>query len=149
MSKESNLKKYLDSLDVKYVSYLLDTDYNSLTTDLQTNNICQASILNLDNKYAILLQVHAEPINLEHIKMLSGVRSAHIVSEEEYHKSFPDIEYGALSLLGSINNLRVYCSRKLFKQKDICFNIDSDNEIIKIPMDEFIRRTTTIIGSFD
>jgi prolyl-tRNA editing enzyme YbaK/EbsC (Cys-tRNA(Pro) deacylase) len=146
MSKESNLKNYLDSWDVKYISYSMNPD---LEKNFQANEICKTLIVKMDDKYAILLMADSESINLEHIRMLSGARSIRIVGEDEYHQSFPDTEYGALSLLGSINNVRVYCSRKLFKQPDIYFNIDSDHEIIKIPMDEFIRRTTTIIGSFD
>ncbi len=149
MSKESSLKKYLNSWDVKYISCSKNPGQDSEKKDCGTSEICKTSILNLDNKYAILLLADSESINLEHIKMLSGVRSVRIVSEDEYHKSFPDIEYSVLSLLDSINNVRVYCSRKLFKQPDICFNIDNNTEIIKIPMDEFIRRTTTTVGSFD
>ena len=146
MSKVSNLKNYLDSWDVKYISYSMNPEQEN---NFQENEICKALIVKMDDKYAILLMADSESLKLEHFSILSGARSLRIVSEDEYHQSFPDIEYGALSLLGSINNLRVYCSRKLFKQTDIYFNIDSDHEIIKIPMDEFIRRTTTIIGSFD
>ncbi|MBD3289590.1 hypothetical protein GF337_12365 [candidate division KSB1 bacterium] len=145
----SNFKKYLDSLDMNYVTYPADMDRELLWHDSRSNeNICKASIINVDNHYAILLLAESEEINLDHIKALSGADSVRLVSEAEYQQLFPEIEYGVLSLLGTISNIRVYCSRKVFQQPDMYFNMDRDNEIIKIPTDEFTRRTITIVGSF-
>ena len=141
-------KKYLDSLDLNYITYPAGVSGDILSQNLQSNKMCKASIINVDNQYAILLLAESEMINLEHIKLLSGANSVRLVSEDEYHQSFPEIEYGVLSLLGTASNVRVYCSRKIFQQPDIYFNVDSDNEIIKIPTDEFTRRTITIVGSF-
>ena len=143
MAFSTNLREYLHKINVKYMIFPPppDCDASQVQTDFDrtVGEIAMAFIFNADKSYEMLALSASENVDMEQLRSAVGVDSARLAHERECKKLFPECDISAIPILGNYFNMRVYCSTRLLQQRSVSFNAGSHDEIIKIPIEDFIK----------
>ena len=152
MSVSAKLENYLHERSVDYVtiphSALSDSHELVKRERLITSNIARAVIVNIDGQYAMVVCNNMEKIDFDRMKNLLGAKTIRFVTEKECEKLFPDCEKGAIPILGNLFDMQVYCSMIFLNQKKVFFKAGTQEETIRLSIDDFIRLAKPIVGSF-
>ncbi len=102
----------------------------------------------IDGQYALIVLKKSEHIDIKRMKCMLHVDRIDIVQEDECQVLFPKCDATALPALGTLVDIPVYCSNTVLEKKEICFNTGTHDNVIKVPVDEFVELEHPTIGNF-
>ena len=137
------LKEFLDQNRVKYVSLRHSTSYTAqeiaASAHVKGRNMAKTVVVKLGGKLALAVLPAKYHVSLEKLKAASGAGSAELATEEEFIKTFPGCETGAMPPFGNLYGLPVYVDETLSRDEEITFNAGSHTELIQMAYKDFAR----------
>jgi Ala-tRNA(Pro) deacylase len=146
------LKDYLDKNRVTYVSIRHSTAYTAsavaASAHVKGKNLAKTVIVKLDGKLTMAVLPAKYRVDLEALRAASLSGSAELATEEEFAKTFPTCEEGAMPPFGNLYGVPVYVDRTLAEDEEIAFNACSHSELIQLPYETFARLVKPKVASF-
>ena len=137
------LKEFLDSNNVKYVSVTHSTAYTAqeiaALTHTKGRDMAKTVIVKLGDSLAMAVLPASFRADLEHLKEGIGVETISLATESEFRARFPGCETGAMPPFGNLYGMPVFVDESLTKEKEIAFNAGSHNELIRLAYGDFER----------
>ena len=87
-------------------------------------------------------------IVLQDLREATGAEQVKFASEEEFKKTFPDCETGAMPPFGNLYGMAVYAAAALAENEAIAFNAGSHTEVIKLAYKDFERLVKPKVARF-
>jgi Ala-tRNA(Pro) deacylase len=147
-----NLKEFLDQNRVKYVVLRHSTAYTAqeiaASAHVKGRNMAKTVVVKLSGKLALVVLPAKYHISLEKLKAAAGAGSAELATEEEFTKTFPGCETGAMPPFGNLYGLPVYVDETLSRDEEIAFNAGSHTELIQMAYTDFARLAGAKIARF-
>jgi Ala-tRNA(Pro) deacylase len=139
----AKLKEFLDQNRVKYVSLRHSTAYTAqeiaASAHVKGRNMAKTVVVKLSGKLALAVLPAKYHVILEKLKAEAGAGSAELATEEEFVKTFPGCETGAMPPFGNLYGLPVYVDETLTRDEEIAFNAGSHTELIQLAYADFAR----------
>jgi Ala-tRNA(Pro) deacylase len=146
------LKEFLDQNRVKYVSLRHSTAYTAqeiaASAHVKGRNMAKTVVVKLGGKLALAVLPAKYHVSLEKLKAAAGAGSAELATEEEFIKSFPGCETGAMPPFGNLYGLPVYVDEALTRDEQIDFNACSHTELLQMAYADFERLVKPKVASF-
>jgi Ala-tRNA(Pro) deacylase len=137
------LKEFLDQNRVKYVSLRHSTAYTAqeiaASAHVKGRNMAKTVVVKLSGKLALAVLPAKYHISLEKLQAAAGAGEAELATEEEFTKTFPGCETGAMPPFGNLYGLPVYVDETLSRDEQIAFNAGSHTELIQMAYADFAR----------
>ncbi len=137
------LKEYLDSNNVKYVSITHSTAYTAqeiaALTHTKGRDLAKTVIVKVDEKLAMAVLPASFHVDMNMLKEAVGAGSVMLAAELEFRARFPGCETGAMPPFGNLYDMPVYVDERLTKDSEIAFNAGSHNELMRLSFDDFNR----------
>jgi len=137
------LREFLDSNRVKYVTISHSAAYTAqeiaATTHVPGRELAKTVMVKIDGKMAMAVLPASFKVDLEHLKIAAGAKSAELASEREFRDMFPGCETGGMPPFGNLFGMDVYVSAKLAEDEEIAFNAGSHTELVKLAYKDFDR----------
>ncbi len=144
------LKKFLDSNHVKYVSTSHSRAYTAqelaALSHVAGKDWAKTVVVKLDGKLAMAVIPASQKVVFDLLKKTAGVTDAELATEHEFAQTFPDCELGAMPPFGNLYGLPVYVAQSLTMDFEISFNACSFSEMVRMPYAEFARLVKPTIG---
>jgi Ala-tRNA(Pro) deacylase len=96
-------------------------------------------MVKIDGKLAMCVVPADRSLDLEHLRVATGVDEAELASEVEFKDRFPDCEGGAMPPFGNLYGLTVFVADTLARLEFIAFNAGNHREIIRLRYLDFVR----------
>jgi Ala-tRNA(Pro) deacylase len=146
------LKEFLDQNRVKYVSLRHSTAYTAqeiaASAHVKGRNMAKTVVVKLSGKLALAVLPAKYHVSLEKLEAAAGAGAAELATEEEFVKSFPGCETGAMPPFGNLYGLPVYVDETLSRDEEIAFNAGSHTELIQMAYADFARLAGAKIARF-
>ncbi len=148
----AKLKEFLDQNRVKYVSLRHSTAYTAqeiaASAHVKGRNMAKTVVVKLGGKLALAVLPAKYHVSLEKLKAEAGAGSAELATEEEFIKTFPGCETGAMPPFGNLYGLPVYVDETLSRDEEITFNAGSHTELIQLAYTDFARLAGAKVARF-
>ncbi|MEK7674826.1 MAG: YbaK/EbsC family protein [Verrucomicrobiota bacterium] len=146
------LKEFLDSQKVKYVSIIHSPAYTAqevaATAHIPGKELAKTVIVQIDGQAAMAVLPANRKIVLADLREATGAATLKFATEEEFKKLFPDCETGAMPPFGNLYGMDVYVAEALAKDEEIAFNAGSHTELIKMAFQDFERLVKPKVVNF-
>ena len=146
------LKEFLDSNNVKYVSVTHSTAYTAqeiaALTHTKGRDMAKTVIVKLGDSLAMAVLPASFRADLEHLKEGIGVETISLATESEFRARFPGCETGAMPPFGNLYGMPVFVDESLTKEKEIAFNAGSHNELMRLAYADFQRLVQPMVLEF-
>jgi Ala-tRNA(Pro) deacylase len=146
------LKEYLDSNNVKYVSITHSTAYTAqeiaALTHTKGRDMAKTVIVKLGDRLAMAVLPASFRADLEHLQDSIGAIAISLATEAEFRARFPGCETGAMPPFGNLYGMPVFLDESLTKEAEIAFNAGSHNELIRLAYADFARLVQPTILEF-
>ncbi len=146
------LKKLLDDNDIKYISINHSPVYTARETAASTlvprREFAKTIIVDLDGEKVMAVVSASRPVDVPALVRLSGAKSGHLATEDEFKALFPDCDVGAMPPFGTLYDMRVFMDEMVKEVDDVCFNAGSHAQIIRMECDDYIGLERPVIGDF-
>ena len=146
------LKEFLDSNNVKYVSITHSTAYTAqeiaALTHTKGRDMAKTVIVKLGDSLAMAVLPASFRADLEHLKEGIGVETISLATESEFRARFPGCETGAMPPFGNLYGMPVFVDESLTKEKEIAFNAGSHNELMRLAYADFQRLVQPMVLEF-
>ena len=137
------LKEYLDTNNVKYVSITHSTAYTAqeiaALTHTKGRDLAKTVIVKVDDQMAMAVLPASFHIDLEQFKQAAGAKTAALAGEADFRSRFPGCETGAMPPFGNLFDMPVFVDESLAKEQEIAFSAGSHNEVIRLAFEDFNR----------
>lgn len=87
-------------------------------------------------------------VDLDRLRELAGARDAHLASERELERLYPDCEVGAMPPLGPLYGQPVFVDRALAAADEIVFDAGSHSNAVRMKYEDFARVVRPTVGEF-
>jgi len=148
----AKLKEFLDQNRVKYVSLRHSTAYTAqeiaASAHVKGRTMAKTVVVKLGGKLALAVLPAKYHVSLEKLKAVCGAASAELATEEEFIKTFPGCETGAMPPFGNLFGLTVYVDETLSRDEEIAFNAGSHTELIQLAYADFARLVVPKVARF-
>jgi Ala-tRNA(Pro) deacylase len=140
----SMLKILCDFLDKHHIRYL--TIRHSLaytaqeiaeTAHVHGQEFAKTVVVNVDGELAMAVLPAPDKLDLELLAGAIHAKQVVLADENEFQKSFPECEIGAMPPFGNLFGMKVYVEEKLAANEKITFNAGSHTELIQMPFSDF------------
>jgi len=138
------LKTLCDFLDKHQIRYLIIRHSMAYTAQeiaaaahVHGREFAKTVVVNVDGELAMAVLPAPDKLDSE---LLAGAIHAKEVApadENEFQKSFPECEIGAMPPFGNLFGMRVYAEEKLTANEKITFNAGSHTELIQMSFSDF------------
>jgi Ala-tRNA(Pro) deacylase len=146
------LKDYLDKNEVKYVTIQHSKAYTSSavasSAHVKGKNLAKSVIVKLDGKITMAVLPSQYRVDLEQLRMASRSGSVELATEDDFAKTFPGCEEGAMPPFGNLYGVPVYVEKSLAEDEEIAFNACSHSELIQLSYEDFARLVKPALASF-
>lgn len=146
------LKEFLDSNNVKYVSITHSTAYTAqeiaALTHTKGRDMAKTVIVKVGDSLAMAVLPASFRADLEHLKEGIGVETISLATESEFRARFPGCETGAMPPFGNLYGMPVFVDESLTKEKEIAFNAGSHNELMRLAYADFQRLVQPMVLEF-
>ena len=137
------LKEFLDSNNIKYVTITHSTAYTAqdiaALTHTKGKELAKTVIVKLDDTLAMAVLPASHQADLERLRESAGAREISLATETEFRSRFPGCETGAMPPFGNLYQMPVFADDSLAKDKEIAFNAGTHNELIRLAYEDFAR----------
>ena len=151
---EKQLRDYLDTQGIKYVSILHSPAYTAQeiaeSAHISGKTLAKTIIVDIDGKMSMAVMPANHVIDLPAFEAAYGLRegTARIASEDEFVARFPSCEIGAMPPFGNLYDMDVYVDSSLVVVDEIAFNAGTHAELIQLAVSDFIRLVGPKASSF-
>jgi Ala-tRNA(Pro) deacylase len=141
---DSMLKILCDFLDKHHIRYL--TIRHSLaytaqeiaeTAHVHGQEFAKTVIVKVGGELAMAVLPAPDKLDLELMEGAIHTKQVVIANENEFQKSFPDCDIGAMPPFGNLFGMKVYVEEKLTANEKITFNAGSHTELIQMSYSDF------------
>ncbi|MBL4827273.1 MAG: YbaK/EbsC family protein [Spongiibacteraceae bacterium] len=110
----------------------------------QSRDICDHAfakvvMIKIDGELAMVVLPAPHHLKLSVLRDLLGAGEIRLATEKEFAFRFPRCELGAMPPFGHLYGLQTYFVPMFEQGKDIAFNAGSHSELIRMPIDEYVR----------
>jgi Ala-tRNA(Pro) deacylase len=138
-----NLKKFLDSHDVKYVSMSHSPAYSAqaiaASAHIPGKELAKTVIVRIDDTFAMAVLPASYRVHLGHLKVAVSASHVELATEAELEDLFPDCESGAMPPFGNLYDMDVYVAEQLTEDDEIAFSAGSHTEVVRMSYEDFER----------
>lgn len=139
----NKVKAFLDDHGTKYVVISHSKAYTAqgiaAIAHISGKELAKTVIIKLDGDLAMAVLPASFQVDLEQLKLRTGVATAELATEREFKQHFPDCETGAMPPFGNLYGIPVYVDETLTEDREIAFNAGSHYELIKMSYRDFER----------
>lgn len=139
----TQVKKFLDSNQVKYVSIKHSPSYTAqevaASAHIPGKTMAKTIIVKLDGTMAMVVEPANHKINFDQLKKLAGAKEVALASESEFQNRFPECELGAMPPFGNLYGMDVFIVDSLTTDAEIVFNAGTHSELIKMAYKDFAK----------
>ncbi|MGH8590961.1 MAG: aminoacyl-tRNA deacylase [Gammaproteobacteria bacterium] len=147
-----NLKEFLDSHRVKYVSIVHSRAYTAqeiaASAHVPGRELAKAVMVKVDGRIAMAVLPASYQVDFERLRAAIGAANVELASETEFQDRFPECELGAMPPFGNLYGMEVYAARRLSEDGEIAFNAGSHTELIKLAYTDFERLVSPRVVDF-
>ncbi|QDU59627.1 Proline--tRNA ligase [Planctomycetes bacterium Pan216] len=112
------------------------------------DKIAKTVLLRVDGVYVVAILRATHYVDLEEVRIAMAARDVHLATEAEFHKLFPDCEFGAVPPFGSLYGLHTLVDEALAFDKDLYFEGNRHDEAIHMYYADFARLEAPTIAAF-
>jgi Ala-tRNA(Pro) deacylase len=146
------LKDYLDKNKIRYVSIRHSTAYTAsavaASAHVKGKNLAKSVIVKLDGKMTMVVLPSQYRVDLERLRTACKAGSAELATEEEFARTFPNCEEGAMPPFGNLYRVPVVVEKSLAEDQEIAFNACSHSELIQLSYEDFARLVKPQVAVF-
>ncbi len=146
------LREFLDRNSVKYVSVSHSPAYTAQeiaeSANIQGKDLAKTVIVDIDGRLAMAVVPATKKVDIEKLKRVSNGTDVSITKESDFKDAFPECEVGAMPPFGSLYDMDTFVDESLTEDPEIAFNAGTHTELIKMPLDDFIRLADPKMGRF-
>jgi len=137
------LRKFLDSNDVKYVSISHSPAYDAqriaALAHIPGQELAKTVIVRIDEKFAMAVLPASCRVHLGHLRKAVSASHVKLATETEVENLFPDCEKGAMPPFGNLYDIDVYVADQLTEDEEIAFSAGSHTEVVRMFYKDFAR----------
>lgn len=137
------LKEFLDSENVKYVVISHSPAYTSAEiaelSHIPGRELAKTVMVKVDGVLAMTVVSSSQHVDLSLVKDVTFAKAVDLATEDEFKRSFPDCEVGAMPPFGNLYGMPVFADERLAGNKEIAFNAGSHRELVRIAWKDYER----------
>lgn len=146
------LREFLDRNRIRYVTISHSPAFTAqeiaASAHIPGREVAKAVIVKLDGKLAMTVLPASHQVDLERLASVAGAQRAEIAHEEDFVALFPGCELGAMPPFGSHYGMETFMAESLREDEDIAFNAGTHTELIRLPLEDFMRLEEPTIVDF-
>jgi len=146
------LKDYLDKNKIRYVSIRHSTAYTAsavaASAHVKGKNLAKSVIVKLDGKMTMAVLPSQYRVDLERLRTACQAGAVDLATEEEFAKTFPNCEEGAMPPFGNLYGVPVVVEKSLAEDEEIAFNACSHSELIQLAYKDFAHLVKPQVAGF-
>ncbi len=135
------LKEYLDSHDVRYVSFSHSPAYTAQeiarAAHVPGQEMAKTVMVRLDDELVMVVMPAPEKIRFDLLQEASGAAHVELAREKDFVRLFPGCELGAMPPFGNLYEIPVIVDEALAEDDEICFNAGTHTELIRMSYLDF------------
>ncbi len=140
---DTRLREFLDKEHVKYVSIGHSPAFTAqeiaAAAHVPGKELAKTVIVKIDGELAMVVLPASEHVRMDGLRKKLGAKSVELADEDEFKKSFPDCETGAMPPFGNLYGMNVFVSQALREDDEIAFSAGSHSELIRLPYADYER----------
>jgi len=146
------LKDFLDSHNVKYVTIAHSTAYTAQETaslaHIRGTEFAKTVIVRIDGKLVMAVLPASYHVDLTAFKTAAQGKKIALASETDFRDKFPGCEAGAMPPFGQLYGTPVFVDESLTQDKEIVFNAGTHDELIRLSYEDFARLVQPKLATF-
>ncbi len=146
------LKDYLDSQHIKYVSIVHSQAYSAqeiaASAHIPGRELAKTVMVRIDDKMAMAVLAASSNVDLHLLKQVAGAGMVGLATEEDFKDKFPGCVIGAMPPFGNLYGMEVYVDLGLTTDQKISFNAGSHVELIQMMYQDFDSLVKPRVGRF-
>lgn len=135
------LKQFLDEKKVRYVVITHSPAYTAqeiaAAAHLPGREIAKSVVVHLDKMPALAVVPATKQIDFDKLRTVSGAKKVSLATEDDFAKTFPGCELGAMPPFGCLYELPTYADESLADDEAIAFNAGTHSELIQLAFDDY------------
>jgi Ala-tRNA(Pro) deacylase len=137
------LKEFLDSRGVKYVSIMHSLAYTAqevaASAHVSGKEMVKTLVVKLDGRLALVALPASEKIDLHGVRDATGAKHVELATEAEFGSRFPGCDLGAMPPFGNLYDMDTYVTQSLTRDREIAFNAGTHTEVIRMAYADYER----------
>jgi Ala-tRNA(Pro) deacylase len=137
------IRSFLDKNGVKYTTIKHSPAFTAneiaASAHVRGREMAKTVMVKIDDWLAMVVLPASHLVSIENLRQIVGAKNVRLAREEEFSRTFPDCEPGAMPPMGNLYGLDVYVDPDLAKDETIAFNAGSHTELIRMPYADFVR----------
>lgn len=138
----NRLKNCLDEHQVEYSSVFhvpaFTAQETAECTHIPGKEFAKTVMVTLDETEMVMVVLPAMlKVSMDKLARSLGVKSARLSTEDEFQRSFPECEIGAMPPFGNLYGLKVVIAKELAEGDEIAFNACTHTELVKLRYVDF------------
>ena len=105
-------------------------------------------MVNLDGKMAMAVLPSDSRVDFSLLREAAGAETVSLSLEDDFGRTFPDCELGAMPPFGHLYGMRVFVSGSLIRAESISFNAGTHTEVLTMPYGDFNRLVEPRVAYF-
>lgn len=146
------LKKFLDSHKVKYVTMTHSTAYTAQEiaslVHIRGEDFAKTVIVRIDGAMVMAVLPASYQVDLPLLKAAAQGKKIALASESDFRDRFPECETGAMPPFGHLYGMPVFVDESLTRDKEIAFNSGTHHELIRLSYKDFARLVQPKVAKF-
>ncbi|MBZ5636644.1 MAG: YbaK/EbsC family protein [Acidobacteriia bacterium] len=148
----NQLKEFLDSHKVKYVTLTHSTGYTAKETaslaHVPGDEFAKTVIAKIDGAMVMAVLPASYHVDLPLLKAAAKGKKIALANETEFRDRFPECETGAMPPFGQLYGMRVFVDESLTRDKEIAFNAGTHHELIRLSYEDFAKLVQPKVAQF-
>ena len=151
MSALERLRRYLDE---EHAPYELKEHAEAYTTQeiaalehVAGRRMAKVVMVLADEDLIMLVLPAPERVDLTNLTRVLGSPDVRLAHEEEFARTFPDCDAGAMPPFGNLYGVRVYVDRALTQDERIVFQAGTHRHTMEMAFADFERLVSPIVAS--
>lgn len=152
MMLNPQIRDFLDSSDVKYQivehPQVFSTIEEARALGIEADEIAKTLVMQVTHEpgdLALAVIPGSRKISNKKIREVFGTKHAHLATEDEMGREFPQYEIGTVPPLGELLDLPVYVDERLIAHDSILFSGGTHTDSLKMQIEDFLNLTDTIL----
>ena len=152
MSIPRHIKEFLDTAHVSYRHAIHSPAYTAQEIahlqHISGKELAKAVMVVADKELIMAVLPASHRLDLDALKKHLGARKVRLAQEEEFEKTFPGCELGAMPPLGNLYHVSVWVDEALHNNPSLVFNAGSHTDTVEMSYADFERLVRPSRGRF-
>ena len=111
--------------------------------------LAKTIVVIIDGKMALAALPANDRISFEEFSRQLHAKKVKLATEEEFRKSFPDCETGAMPPFGNLYDMDTYVASDLAHNDEIAFNACNHIDVIEMKFEDYNRLASPVVVHFE